>query len=119
MALRDEIEAARDRALSSLNDAHDYYTYTKRAWRTLQFAVQRRGLKFTWRNQSTNSIVSTKDLRERAQRYVAQELTSATLQQFVSIFENFLSEVLRLWLLTYPKSLSSRTLYGKEILDLP
>lgn len=119
MALRDEIEAARDRALSSLNDAHDYYTYTKRAWRTLQFAVQRRGLKFTWRNQSTNSIVSTKDLKGLAQRYVAQELTSATFQQFVSIFENFLHEVLRLWLVAHPKSLSSRMLKGKEIFGLP
>src|SRR5438874_543796 len=116
MALRDEIEAARDRAIASLEDAHDYYTYTKGAWRILQLAVQRDGLKFSLHNRTTNSMVTEENLLGRAQRYVAQDLASATLQQFVSIFESFLSEVLRLWILAHPKSLSARQLSGKDIL---
>ena len=44
MALRNEVEALRDRTLSALADTHDYYTYTTGAWRTLQLAVQRDGL---------------------------------------------------------------------------
>lgn len=119
MALREDIELVRDGTLSALNDAHDYYTYTKGAWRTLQLAVARDGLKFSLRNRATNSVVDEKDLLARAQRYVAHELASATLQQFVSIFENFLHDVLRLWLLAYPQSLSSRQLTGREIFGLP
>jgi hypothetical protein len=119
MALREDIEAVRDRALAGLNEAHDYFTYTKGAWRTLQVAVQRDGLKFSLRNFSTNSTINEQDLLGRAPRYVAQELASSTLQQFVSIFENFLSDSLRLWLLAYPQFLSKRQLSGKDIFSLP
>lgn len=41
------------------------------------------------------------------------------MQQFVSTFESFLYDVLKLWLLAYPKSLSSRQLSGRDILGLP
>jgi hypothetical protein len=119
MPLRDDLEAVRDRTLTVLADTHDYFTYTKGAWRTLQLAVQRDGLTFSLQNIATKSTVSEKDLLARAQRYVAEELASATLQQFVSTFENFLFEVLRLWLLAHPKSLSSRQLSGRDILGLP
>ncbi len=119
MSLREEIEKVRDRALASLNDAHDYYAYTKDAWRTLQQAVQRDGLKLSWRNRSTKSSVNDQDILARAQRYVEVELASSTLQQFVAIFENFLSDVARAWLLSYPERLSRRQLSGKEMLHLP
>ncbi len=119
MALRDGIALSRDQTLSVLNDAHDYFTYTKGAWRMLQVAVHRKKIKFSLRNRSTNSIVTESDLLARAQRYVAQEHVLATFQQFVSIFESFLFDVLRQWLLAYPGSLSSRQLSGKEILNLP
>jgi hypothetical protein len=119
MRLREEIEMVRDQALSALDDAHDYFTYTKAAWQILQVAVQRDGLTFSRRNLATGSTVSEKDLLSRAEQYVAHELASATLQQFVSIFENFLFDVLRLWLLAHPQSLSSRHLSGKEILGCP
>jgi hypothetical protein len=46
------------------------------------------------------------------------DLISGSLQQFVSIFESFLSEAFRQWLLAYPASLSSRQLSGKQILGL-
>jgi predicted exporter len=106
MALRQDIEAIRDLAIMRLNDAHDYVTYTKATWRALQRAVRQDGLKFSWRNVSTSSLVSEQDLLARAQRYVAEELASSTLQQFVSIFESFLFDALRAWLLTYPAALS-------------
>ena len=119
MPLRDDLEALRDRTLARLSDAHDYFTYTKGAWRTLQLAVQRDGLRFSLQNIATKTTVSERDLLARAQRYVAEDLASATLQQFVSTFENFLYDALRLWLLAYPKSLSSRQLSGRDILGLP
>jgi hypothetical protein len=119
MALCTDIEQTRDGALQALNEAHDYFTYSKKVWRILQVGVQREGLRFSLRNPSTNSEVNEMDLIARAQRYTVLELPSATLQQFVSIFENYLLDVLRYWLVAYPDSLSSRTLTGREILDLP
>jgi len=119
MALYNDIVNSRERAISLLHDSHDYFTYTKGAWRILQLSIQFHGSRFLLRNLSTNSAISETDLLARAQRYVAQELTSATFQQFVSIFESFLFEVIRCWLLTYPNSLSSRQLSGKDIFALP
>src|SRR5947209_6929566 len=105
MPLRHHIETSRDQALAALNDAHDYFTYTSRSWRLLESAVRRKAWAFTLRNRATNSTFTEVDLLARAQKYVAEDLTSATLQQFVSIFENFLLDVLRLWLRAFPKSL--------------
>ena len=119
MSLRADIEAARDLALSRLDGAHDYYTFTARAWRTLQQAVKQQGLTFTFENQATRSRVDQHDLMARAHGYVAEELAAATLQQFVSIFETFLADVLRLWLVAHPQSLAKRQLSGDDILSLP
>ena len=119
MPLADEIRAARDRALASLDDAHDYFTYTKRSWRILQAAVQRDGMTLTLRNKATNSSVTQNDLVACAQRYVAVDLASATLQQFVSTFESYLLGVLRLWLRAYPLAVAARQLRGEQILALP
>jgi hypothetical protein len=49
---------------------------------------------------------------------VAQELASASLQQFVSIVEGFLSDVIRTWLLAFPASIAKRQLSGRDILAL-
>jgi hypothetical protein len=119
MALRDEIEVLRDRALGKLNDAHDYFTYSKRLWRTLQRSVEYGRQKFSWRNLFTSSSANEQDLLAKAHLYVSQELTSSTLQQFVSIFESFLFDALRSWLLAHPQSLARRQLSGRDILELP
>ncbi|MHB1158054.1 MAG: hypothetical protein ACYC26_14605 [Phycisphaerales bacterium] len=119
MALRQDIEIKRDRALTHLRHAHDYHYHTQSAWRTLQQEVQRNGLTFDWRNRATNSIVKESDMLGFVQRYVAVELASSTLQQFVAIFESFLHEVFRSWLLAYPQRLSKLQLTGSDICSLP
>jgi hypothetical protein len=119
MPLRDEIERARDQAIDALNNAHDYFTYTKDAWRSLQLDIQGEGRKISWQNRHTKSSITEKDVLARAQRYVEVELASSTLQQFVSIFENFLSDAVRCWILAYPKRISKRQLSGEDIFALP
>src|SRR5438270_4324387 len=119
MSLRDDVEKIRDQAIVTLNDAHDYFTYTRDAWRSLQQDVQRQGRKLTWQNTATKSSITEKDVLPRAQRYVEIELASSTLQQFVSSFESFCSDTARAWLLAYPKRLSNRELSGREIFRLP
>jgi hypothetical protein len=119
MALRDEIQGIRDRTIDSLNDAHDYFEYTKYAWRSIQQDVQRGGRQLRWENLSTRSALTEKDVALRAQRYVKVELAVSTLQQFVSIFEGFLFEAIRAWTLAYPERISKRQLSGKDILAMP
>src|SRR6516165_4655949 len=72
-----------------------------------------------WTNRSTGSSITEKDVAGRAQGYVEVELASLTLQQFVSIFENFLSDSVRVWTLAYPERISQRQLSGRDILVLP
>lgn len=119
MPLRDAVENIRDRALAALNDAHDYFAYTRDAWRTLQRDVQRDGRTLTWQNASTKSSITEKDVSARAQGYVEIELASSTLQQFVSIFENFLFDSVRDWILAHPERIAKRQLSGKDIVALP
>lgn len=118
MPLRDDIEKARDHALTALDHAHDYFTYTKDAWRTLQQDVQREGRTVTWENTSTKSSITQTDILARAQRFVEVELASSSLQQFVSIFENFFREIAHAWILAFPERVSNRQLSGRVILRL-
>src|ERR1700683_4749388 len=118
MPLRNDIEIARDSAMTALNDAHDYFAYTKDAWRTLQQDVKLRGRTLQWTNASTASSMTEKDILARAQRYAEVELASSSLQQFVSIFENFFFEIARAWILQFPDRLSNRQLSGKAIIRL-
>jgi hypothetical protein len=118
MALADEIRMLRDRILTDLNAVHDYYTDTKIAWNIVdQFIVA--GNTFTVKNSATGTETTQADLPGKARGYVAQHLAEATFQQFISIFENFFFDLLRLWLLAYPQNLSRKTVDFKAVLDAP
>jgi hypothetical protein len=118
MALADDIRELRDRALVELVAAHDYYTNTKRAWRVV-LKVIRAGQKLTIRNSTTGTVTKEPQLVLKAHDYVVEDLAYATFQQFVSIFENFLFDLLRAWLTAYPRSLGSKELLFSTVLDEP
>jgi hypothetical protein len=118
MALADDIRALRARALAELAAAHDYYTDTKMAWRIVDDAIQA-GHKVTIRNMTTGTVTTEAQLAAKARGYVAEDLAQATFQQFVSIFENFFFDLLRLWLMAYPQSLGGKELLFKNVLDAP
>ena len=118
MALPDDIRTLRDQVLADLAAAHDYYTNTKFAWRIVQDAIAA-GRAFTIRNMTTGTITTQVELGVKARGYVAGQLTEATFQQFVSIFENFYFDLLCLWLTAYPHSLGKKTVDFKTILELP
>ena len=116
MALADDIRALRDRALAELTAAHDYYTDTKMAWQVVDKVI-RAGNKFTIRNMTTGTVTREAQLAAKARGYVAEYLAEATFQQFVSVFENFYFDLLRLWLMTYPQSLGDKELRFKNVLE--
>lgn len=116
MALFDEITQLRAGSLSSLNASHNYYTHTKRAWRLVQQMV-RDGHRVSIENQATGNVVDETQLSGLAQDYVTGYLVSATFQDFVSLFERFVLDLVRLWLTEYPDNLSGKQLEFQTVLD--
>jgi hypothetical protein len=118
MALADDIRDLGSRTLSALDASHDYYTYTKRVWRLLQQIVKE-GRRFTFRNMTTGSKVDEQGLLGRAQLYLTDYLVTSTFQHFVSLFEDFFFELLRLWLVAHPGSLSKKQVEFGAVLKAP
>ena len=71
------------------------------------------------RNMTTGTVTTQTELAAKVRGYVTEQLTEATFQQFVSIFENFYFDILRLWLTAYPHSLGKKMVDFKTILELP
>lgn len=118
MALADDIHALTSRTLSALNEAYDYYTDTKLGWDIVRFSIQA-GASFSERSAATGTVTTESDLIHKSNRYVAEFLKQATFQQFISTFEAFLLDLLRLWLLAYPRSLKRKQIDFESILDAP
>ena len=64
-------------------------------------------------------MTTQSDLSRRARGYVTRQLTEATFQQFISTFESYFFDLLRLWLTAYPQSLGGRKVDFKAVLDAP
>jgi len=109
MSLIEDIEKLRDDSVAALDASHNYFTHTKTAWRLVQQFV-RQGRQITIRNQETGSVVRETDLPGLAQEYITGYLAEATFQHFVSLFEDFIGDFLRLWLNEFPESLSAKKL---------
>jgi hypothetical protein len=140
MALANDMRALRDRALAELKAAHDYYSDTKIVWGIIRESV-RAGNKFTvktvpdvaialepsiggshspvLRSSQTGTETTEAELAGRAREYIKQQLPEATFQQFISIFEAFLVDFIRLWLLSYPESLGNKQVDFKTVLGAP
>ena len=119
MALADDIGQLADHSAAALDAIHDYYTHTKESWRLLQQIFETEDRKFTIRNMTTGVVVNEQDLLGLSQRYVADYLASSTFQQFVSLFEDFFFDLLRLWLATYPFRLSNKQIEFGMVLEAP
>jgi len=137
MALAAEILALQERALAELNAAMDYHSHTTIAWGIVRQSVldgNRFVLKGTaeraigldrpvgdgssavLREGSTGTETTEVALADKARDYTNIQLPEATFQQFVSIFEAFLGDFLRRWLLTYPENLGKKQVDFKTIL---
>lgn len=118
MPLADDIRALQTRTTTELDASHDYFTFSMRVWDSMQRAV-RDGARFRYNNPSTGTRVNQTQLVARSGGYIAQNLLPSTFQHFVSIFEDFVFDLLRLWLSAYPRSLSRKQLEFGVVLDAP
>ena len=119
MALADDIRQLAEHSIAALTAIHNYYTHTKEMWRLLEPLVVKEGRKFTIRNMTTGVVVNEQDLLGLAQHYVTDYLASSTFQHFVSLFEDFLFNLLRLWLAAYPFRLSNKQIEFGMVLQAP
>jgi hypothetical protein len=118
VALTDSIQDLAARSSEALNRGHDYYTYTERIWRLVKEAVDE-GRRFTFRNSATRSRVSERTLMARRPEYIGGYLRSSTFQQFVSLFEDYVFDLLRLWLAAHPQSLLRKQVEVSVVLNAP
>jgi len=118
MALIDDVTRLRGDILSSLDESHNYYVHTKYVWRLLQEMV-RQGRQVTIDNQVTGTTVDGAELSSLTQGYVTGYLAAATFQHFVTLFEQFVFDLLRLWLTEHPGSLAGKELKFRMVLESP
>ena len=119
MSLLDDIQALGGHNLNALDAAHDHYYHTKRLWRLFQAVVGRGNRKVKFQNRMTGKTVTEEDLVALAQPYTTERLPSAALQQCVTVFESFLTDLTRLWLIHSPDSLRKKQLEFSAVLDSP
>jgi hypothetical protein len=98
MPLADEIIKFANTINADLAAAYDYYANTKAAWRIVQRYIEKGG-KVSVHILPTGNLITEKELPAKARLYITEYLSASTLQQFVSLFEDFLFGLMRLWLL--------------------
>jgi len=75
------------------------------------------GLTLLRKNAVTGTTISEQELAGLSKEFAIKQLRESTFQQFISIFENFYFDFLRLWLKAYPQSLARKSLSFQSVLD--
>ena len=101
MPLQSELITLRDQILSDLDSVDDYFIHSQAAWRIVTGKIEE-GNAIKVRNYTTGSVITERELPDRIQAYVSGYLAGSTFQQSVSLFEDFVFGLLRIWLLSYP-----------------
>ena len=116
MPLADDIRALRDRTLAELNAAFDYYYHSEVAWGLANHAFSTNPLQ-PYHNPTTGTTATGADLGALSAGYINRQLIEATFQQFLSVFEVFVGDLLRLWLTPHPRAIGGKTVELKDALD--
>ncbi len=102
-----EIQALLDRIHADLRASHDYYHHARLSWGLLR-ARARAGGKFAVRNPTTGTIANAAQLANLSRSYESVHLAESVFQHFVALFEDFIFELLRLWLSAYPGGIPNK-----------
>lgn len=116
MGLADDIRAVRDRALAELTAAHDYLFHTETAWHLVNVHLQANPGR-TYHNVDTGTVTDGPALAALSVEYATKHIAKATFQQFFSIFEVFIGDLLRAWLRAYPRAIGGKTVKFEDVLD--
>jgi hypothetical protein len=107
VAVVDDIEALAARAISDLDDLHDFGAHLHVMWTRFRLWVQA-GNTLQSRNNKTASVVSERDLIKRYARYRTKYVQALSFVQLSTVFEAFLFDFLRLMLTNEPRHLAQK-----------
>lgn len=115
MPLADDLQDLQRRVSADLASSHDYFEDTRHAC-TLVEQLTAEGRTFRLQNFATGTITTEAELARKAKRYVAEQLMEMTFLQFLAVFESFLVDLIRHWLVAFPQNLGNKTLEFREVL---
>jgi hypothetical protein len=102
-----DIQTLSDRIHAELRAGYDYYEHSKSSWGLVRRIV-RRGTSITFGNIHTGTSIPAADLPALARRYIKSYLAESVFQHFVALFEDFIFELLRLWLSAHPGGIPNK-----------
>jgi hypothetical protein len=115
MPAADDIRSLAERANRDLDAVHDFFEHSKVVWLFFPESVNA-GYKLTFTNPATGTTADQDAMLRLAPHYTSQYLAFFTFRQFVSIFEAFLFDLLRLVLLHNPWQLGRKELRLADVL---
>ena len=107
MPLAEQVGELRRLITEELGAAHDHYVRSKAVWRFLRTMVAE-GHRFQVRSLETATTVTAEGLLALETRYINVYLAEAALQRYVSLLEDFVFGLLRLWLAAHPAGLPNK-----------
>jgi len=90
-----------------LATANDYFEHTKAIWRLAQ-ELEDQGIAAEFPILHSGEVLTVADLIAPSRTYVTTYLAESVFQHFVSLFEDFLFELLRIWLSAYPAGIPNK-----------
>ena len=107
MPLAGTIRDLSDRIQSDLTAARDYLEHTEALWRLVEeLADQGQVVEFPLPRSGTTMTAA--DMARRAEGYVGRYLNESVFQHLVALFEDFVFELIRLWLSAYPGGIPNK-----------
>jgi hypothetical protein len=114
VSLAVQVPELSSRIHAALKGGLDYYAHTVYTWRLVRDLADG-GREFRIRNPDTGAVVDATELARLSPEYVTTYLAESVFQHFVSLFEDFIFELLRLWLSAHPAGIPNK---DKKPVDL-
>jgi hypothetical protein len=116
MPSHDDIVPLADRTCRELDAVYDFFEHSRFVWRSFKVLVDS-GHAVTFQSLATGSTIDQNGLLRMEPDYAKYYLATFTFRQFVSIFEVFLFDLLRLVLLQNPWQLGKKQLEFSLVLN--
>ncbi len=118
MTVAAEVTALTDRAFAALNAANDFREHTRIVWESFRKWVAA-GNPVTAGNEATGTTVTEEDLVALSQRYAKEYIATFVFQRYLSTFESYFFDLMRVLLAQNPFRLSRKQIDLATVLACP
>ena len=109
MPLAAEIEDLANRIQIDMRNVQDYYTNTQYAWEYVRIILEsNEDESSVFHNVQAGAETDIKGLEALRKRYIAGYLVESVFVHVVSLFEDFLFGLMRLWLIAHPAGIPNK-----------